>query len=127
MAKILVVEDDAFLREIYTEILTQDKHVVEVAEDGEVGFNKMKQGGYDLVLLDLILPKMNGIDIMNKLKTDAPLTPNKCVVCLTNQDREENIKQALQMGDGYLIKSQITPGDLLKEVKLYLSKFSAMA
>jgi DNA-binding response OmpR family regulator len=118
---VLLVEDEQYLRELYQEILTEQGYKVETASDGEEGFNKVKQGGWDLVILDIILPKMNGLEIMRKLRNEPPLQPNKKVVFLTNLDKDEEIKEALQLGDGYFIKSQITPGSLVNELKNYLS------
>lgn len=119
--QILLVEDEQYLRELYEEILVEQGYKVTVASDGEDGFNKLKQGGWDLVILDIILPKMNGLEIMRKIKTDPPLRPNKKIVFLTNLDKDEEIKEALQLGDGYFIKSQITPGSLVDELKTYIS------
>jgi CheY-like chemotaxis protein len=119
--QILLVEDEQYLRELYQEILTEQGYKVDTASDGEEGFNKVKQGGYDLVILDIILPKMNGLEIMRKIKTEPPAKPNKKIVFLTNLDKDEEIKEALQLGDGYFIKSQITPGSLVEELKGYLT------
>lgn len=121
-AKILVVEDDEFLREVYVETLSGEGYAVDTAADGTEGMQKIKQGGYDLVLLDIILPKASGLEIMRRLKNEGIANSNKRLIFLTNLDKDEEIKEALQLGDGYLIKSQLTPGDLIKEVKLYLSK-----
>ena len=123
MAKILIVEDDQFLRELYCDVLKAEGYVIDIATDGEEGFKKIKEGGYDLVLLDIILPKIDGLEIMRRIKTDPSALPNKCVIFLTNLDKEEEIRTALQLGNGYLIKSQITPGNLVQEVKTYLKKF----
>lgn len=121
--KILIVEDDEFLRDLYLETLTEEGFQMETAADGNEGIAKIKQGNWDLILLDIILPQMSGLDIMNELKTKNEYpTTNKCLVFLTNLDKDEEIKQALQLGNGYLIKSQLTPGDLVKEVKMYLAK-----
>jgi two-component system sensor histidine kinase and response regulator WspE len=120
--RILLVEDEQYLRELYQEILIEQGYSVETAVDGEDGFNKLKQGGWDLVVLDIILPKLNGIEIMRKIKTDPPLKPNKKVVFITILDKDEEIKEALQLGDGYFIKSQITPGSLVDELKTYLTE-----
>jgi CheY-like chemotaxis protein len=120
--KILVVEDDAFLREIYVDTLNRGGYAVDTAADGDEGFAKIKQGGYDLILLDIILPKQEGIQIMRTLKSDPSYTSTTPIVFLTNLDNDSEIKQALQLGKGYLIKSQLTPADLLREVKLYLGK-----
>ena len=124
---ILLVEDEQYLRELYHEILTDQGYTVDTAADGEEGFNKVKQGGWDLVILDIILPKMNGLEIMRKLKTEPPAKPNKKTVFLTNLDKDEEIKEALQLGDGYFIKSQITPGSLVTELKGYLTAEGAPA
>ena len=121
-AKILVVEDDEFLREIYLETLKDEGYIVEFGIDGEEGFQKIKQGGYDLVLLDIIMPKMDGLEVMRRIKAEGEPLKNKRLIFLTNLDKDEEIKEALKLGDGYLIKSQLTPEDLIREVKLYLSK-----
>lgn len=120
--KILVAEDDLFLRELYTDILKAENYNVDAASDGEETLEKMKIGGYDLVLLDIIMPKMDGLEVMRQMQDNTPQTPNKCVIFLTNLDKDEEIKTALQLGQGYLIKSQITPGSLVDEVKIYLEK-----
>jgi CheY-like chemotaxis protein len=120
-SQILLVEDEQYLRELYHEILTDQGYNVETAADGEEGYNKVKQGGWDLIILDIILPKMNGLEIMRKVKSNPPEKPNKKIVFLTNLDKDEEIKEALQLGDGYFIKSQITPGGLINELKNYLS------
>ena len=119
--KILVVEDDLFLRELYCDVLKEEGYAVDSAADGDEAFSKIKLGGYDLVLLDIILPKMDGLAIMRRIKSELPQNPNKCVIFLTNLDKDEEIKAASQLGNGYLIKSQITPGSLVEKVKKYLS------
>lgn len=121
--RILVVEDDLFLRELYTDILTAEGYKVESAADGEEALQKIKVGGYDLVLLDIIMPKMDGLEVMRQMLAKPPQNPNKCVIFLTNLDKDEEIKSALKLGNGYLIKSQITPGSLVEEVKNYLEKY----
>src|SRR3989338_2900342 len=92
MAKILIVEDDKALQEVYSDTLRAEVYEIDTADDGEIALQKMQQGGWDLVLLDIILPKINGIDIMERLKNQPPLpNPNKCVVFLTNLDKSEEI------------------------------------
>ena len=122
--KILIVEDDQFLRELYCDVLKAEGYVIDIAIDGQEGLKKIKEGGYDLVLLDIIMPKIDGLEIMRRIKTDPSALPNKCVIFLTNLDKEEEIKEALHLGNGYLIKSQITPGSLVQELKAYLEKFA---
>ena len=120
--RILVVEDDLFLRELYADILKGEGYTVESAADGIEALAKIKEGGYDLILLDIIMPKMDGLEVMRQAKKESPKSPNKKVIFLTNLDKDEEIKTALQLGDGYLIKSQINPGNLIEEVKNYLGR-----
>lgn len=123
--KILVVDDDLFLRELYVETLTDEGYTIESAVDGEEALAKIKQGGWDLILLDIIMPKMDGIQVMKSVVASGPLpAPNKTIVFLTNLDNPEEIKEALQLGKGYIIKSQITPADLIEKVKGYLGQSS---
>lgn len=126
-SKILVVEDDDFLREVYVETLTDEGYSIDMAIDGDEAMQKIKQGGYDLVLLDIVMPKIDGLNVVKKIRAEGVQPNNKRLVFLTNLDKDEEIKEALALGDGYLIKSQMTPGDLIREVKLYLSKSIAGA
>lgn len=118
--KILVVEDDLYLRELYAEILQKEGYTVDTAVDGEEGLKKVMQGGWDLILMDIVLPKMNGLDVLRKATTDPTFKPAKSIVFLTNLDKEEQIKEALLLGDAYLIKSQVTPGNLIEQIKKYI-------
>ena len=121
-AKILVVEDDQLLRDLYVENLKSEGYIVDIAVDGEEGLLKIKGGGWDLILLDIILPKIDGIELMKQLKNLNQLAKRPIVLFLTNLDKDSEIKEALSLGDGYLIKSQLTPDDLLREIRSYLTK-----
>lgn len=119
--RVLVVEDEEYLRDLYEEILTEQGYYVETAKDGNEGMAKIKQGGWDLVILDIILPGMDGIEIMRAMKANPPPIPNKKVIFLTNLDKDKEMQEALALGDGYFIKSQITPGSLLEQIKTYIN------
>src|SRR3990167_7067996 len=95
--RILVVEDDLFLRELYTDILRGEGYEVESAADGEQALEKMKVGGYDIVLLDIIMPKMDGLSVMKQMQNLTPQAPNKYIIFLTNLDKDEEIRTALQL------------------------------
>ena len=123
--KILIVEDDQFLREFYQELLQSEGYDVEVAADGEAGLNKLQEGGYSLVLLDILLPKKDGLQILRELKIQAPKNPSKSIVVLTNLGQDAVIKQCFELGAaGYLIKSALNPDQVLSEIKSYLQKTS---
>src|SRR2546423_11111857 len=109
MAKILVVEDDLFIRDLYRETLKTEGYEVDTAVDGDDALVKIKQGTYDLILLDIIMPKMDGLNLMRKIKSDPTIPKHGSVVFLSNLDDSDEIKQALELGNGYLIKSQLTP------------------
>jgi DNA-binding response OmpR family regulator len=122
--KILIVEDDSFLREIYVDTLKQAGFEVSSAEEGTEGLQKIKAGGWDLLLLDIILPQLDGIEIMKKLRADPAfeIQGKKPIIFLTNLDNDNEIKQAKLLGNGYIIKSQVNPGELVEKIKEILSK-----
>ena len=121
--RILIVEDDQFLREFYQELLQGEKFQVEIAEDGEVGLTKAKQGGFSLILLDIMMPKKDGLQVLRELKLAPPAVPNGPIVVLTNLGQDVVIKQCFEMGaSGFLIKSAMNPDQVLTEVHSYLQK-----
>lgn len=120
-AKILLVEDDQFLQELYQDVLKTEGYNVDVASDGEEAYAKIQHGGWDLVLMDIIMPKMSGLDVMKKVVSENKPNLYKSTVFLTNLDSDQERKEALTVGKGYVIKSQITPGNLIEEVKKYLT------
>ncbi len=125
MAKILIIEDDQFLREFYQELLSEKGYLIDVAVDGEVGLQKIVANEYDLVLLDIMLPKKDGIQVLRDLKVTPPKTPNLTIVNLTNLGQDAVIKECFDLGaQGYLIKSALNPDQVLQEIKSYLQKTS---
>lgn len=119
--KILIVEDDQFLREFYQELLQTEGYIVDVAPDGEIASQKVHQGGFDLVLLDIMLPKKDGLQILRETKVSPPLAPNKTIVMLTNLGQDAIIKECFTLGAaGYMIKSALNPDQVLTEINNYL-------
>jgi len=122
--KILVVEDDANIRDLYTDLLTDEGYEVDSAVNGEEGYNKIINKIYDLTLLDLLLPKMTGIDLLMKLEEEYyDYKQKQKFVVLTNLDQDPIIGKAITLGaKGYLIKTSLTPDKFLEEIKYYLSQ-----
>jgi len=121
--KILIVEDDQFLREFYQELLQEEGYTVEVAAEGETGLAKISQGGHDLILLDIMLPKKDGLEILRELRVKPPQGINGPIVVLTNLGQDAIIKQCFDLGaNGYIIKSAMNPDQVLTEIKSYLDK-----
>ncbi|HEX7455904.1 MAG TPA: response regulator [Candidatus Nanoarchaeia archaeon] len=121
--RILVVEDDQFLRELYDELLREEGYEVDLSTDGEEGLSKMLKGGYDLVLLDIMLPKVDGLEVLRRVGKQRPEKPNGSIVLLTNLGQDSIIKEGFDLGaSGYLIKSAMNPDQVLSEIKVFLTK-----
>ena len=117
---ILIVEDENYLRDLYIDIFKQDGFEVDTAKDGNEAYDKMSHNEYDLILLDIILPGMDGMQVLDKLAKEKKVTLTN-VVLLTNLSQDLVIAKALDYGvRGYLIKSDYTPEELLKEVRSFL-------
>lgn len=117
--RVLIVEDDKFTRELYEEFLKGSGLEVDTAVDGEDGLSKIKIGGYDIIMLDVMMPKMDGLDVLRALKNEPPNVQNGPIVLLTNLTHDPVINMAKDLGvKDYLVKSDITPGDLL----VYINK-----
>lgn len=120
--KVLVVEDDKFLRDLYLDLLKSAGFTCDQAEDGDTALTKITSGGYDLVLLDVMLPKLDGLSILRKLKATPPATPNGAIVMLSNLGQDDAQKQALDLGaKGYMIKSDYTPDQALAKFQSFVS------
>ncbi|OGK22306.1 hypothetical protein A2866_05330 [Candidatus Roizmanbacteria bacterium RIFCSPHIGHO2_01_FULL_39_8] len=115
--KILLVEDDPVLQKLYSDLLTSAGLHYETASDGETGYQKMSEGGWKLVLLDLMLPKMNGLDIVKKLKEDPPQNPLGKIVFLTNLEQGKEVGEIKGLGYEYVIKSDLDPNQFINKVK----------
>jgi len=117
MKKILIIEDDSFLSEMYSTKLTQDGFEVEVAIDGKQGLEKIKSVKPDLVLLDIVLPKMDGFEILENTKKDKELQDIP-IILLTNLGQKNEIEKGLSLGaDEYIIKAHFTPTAVVAKVK----------
>lgn len=120
--KILIVEDDQFLREFYQELLQAEGYLIDLAADGETAFNKIHEGGYDLVMLDIMLPKKDGLQILKDTKANLPKKPNGPIVVLTNIGQDAIIKSCFEFGaSGYIIKSAMNPDQVLTEIHNFLA------
>jgi len=119
--KILLVEDDQFTRELYEEVLKDAGFAVDSAVDGVDGLSKMTVGGYNLILLDVMMPKMDGLDVLRELMNNPPKVKNGPIVLLTNLTNDPVIDTAYGLNaKGHLVKSDITPGELVEKIKKYL-------
>ena len=119
--KVLLIEDELFISDLYKHILADAGLMVEEAMDGEQGLEKAKNGGIGLILLDIMLPRLNGIEVLRKLKADST-TSSIPVVLLSNLGQSTVVKLAYDLGaQGYLLKIKTSPKNLVKCVRDFLS------
>ncbi|MBI4129702.1 response regulator [Candidatus Roizmanbacteria bacterium] len=120
--RILLAEDDAATRELYEEILTNAGFVVNAVSDGEEALNAAREKKYDLILLDMMMPKVNGLSFLIELKK-LPLYQSdpEPVVLFTNLMHDPVIAEALRLGaKTYLIKSELSPSQLVDRIHYFL-------
>lgn len=121
-AKVLLVDDDMTLHEMYAERLRAEGYVIVSAYDGEEALEKATSETPDIILLDIMMPKINGIDVMKKLREDEK-TASTPIILLTALVQEiSKIKSMMHDGDSYLVKSEIMPADVIKAIESSLSK-----
>lgn len=117
MKKILIVEDDKFLRELMVQKLSSNGYEIVKAVDGEEGIKKAKSENPDLILLDLILPGVDGFGVLTEIKNDSQ-SSNIPVIILSNLGQKEDIEKGLSLGAvDFLIKAHFTPGEIIEKIK----------
>lgn len=115
--KILIIEDDKFLRELIARKLTDEGFEISEAVDGEDGIKKLKEAKPDLVLLDLILPSIDGFEVLSKVKEDESIASIPIII-LSNLGQKEEVEKGLDLGAvDYLIKAHFTPGEIVEKIK----------
>lgn len=118
--RILIVEDDFFIRDLYTMQANKEGFEVEEAEDGEIGIQKAKAGNFDAILIDLMIPKVDGISLIKTLKADPKFANVPCIV-ITNLEDSTKEQEAKNAGaTAYLLKIKNTPETVINTVKTYL-------
>jgi len=117
MKKILLIEDDLALGDILLEKLKNEGYDTTLARDGVEGFNLIKQIMPDLILLDIILPNMNGYEILEAKQKDPDII-NVPVIIISNSGQPVEINRALNLGvKDYLVKAEFNPNDVLIKVR----------
>jgi DNA-binding response OmpR family regulator len=122
LAKILLIEDDQFLAKMYFTKLSLANYEVITADNGERGLFKAQTEKPDLILLDIMLPGIDGWEVLQKIKADktSAMIP---VILLTNLGQQEEIERGLHLGaSDYLIKAHFTPKEILKKIADILNK-----
>ena len=121
MAKVLIVDDDMTLRDLYVERMKAEDYTIISASDGEEAIEKTIKEKPDLILLDIMMPKINGIDVMKMLR-EKDETKHIPIIILTALVQEiDKIKDMMGPKDGYLVKSEIMPKDVVDKVQKSLA------
>lgn len=119
---ILVIEDDYYLSRLYQRTLSHAGFSITMIEDATQGLRAARDHTPDLILLDIIMPKMNGIDVLKQLKEEKT-TKNIPVIMLSNLEQDDLIEKSLKMGaNGYWVKVVMPPKDLILYVQEFFKK-----
>ncbi len=124
MRKILIAEDDFFIRDIYSKVFALSGYEVAVAVDGMDALEKIKAQTYDMVLLDIMMPRMTGIDVLKNIRAAEEPIKSIPIFIITNLGQQNVIEEAFRLGmDGYILKSQVTPQQIVDEINnFFLTK-----
>ena len=122
MKKILFIEDEAALQKTLGDVLEQEGYKVLGALNGEIGLNMAKTEKPELILLDLVLPKMHGFEVLKALKEDAE-TKDIPIIVLTNLESMGDVEKALELGaTTYLVKASYTLEEVVSKIKKALGE-----
>lgn len=121
MAKILLVEDDEFIAEIYQKKLVDAGFEVVNVKTGKEVLKRVTETAYDLVLLDMVLPELSGMEVLQELRTKPEYDQNLKVVVFSNLSSPEEQEAAKKAGaTGFISKTNFSPSQVIDEVKRYL-------
>jgi len=119
---VLFIEDDPLLLKMYETKFKSEGLRVLAAQDGEEGLRLATNERIDLIILDLMMPKLSGLDMLERLRSQAH-GKSHVVIVLTNLTKEDEIKRAMDLGvKEYLVKADLTPNEVAAKVKAYLGK-----
>ncbi|QEN09713.1 response regulator transcription factor [Oceanispirochaeta crateris] len=121
MAKLLIIEDEADIRELISFNLEMNGYEIEKARDGEEGLDKAKKGDFDLIILDLMLPGMDGIKVCSQLRKDAD-KKDVPIIMLTAKSEDEDIIKGLESGADDYITKPFSPRILVARVNAALRR-----
>lgn len=115
--KILLVDDDEFLLDMYSKKFKEAGFYIDTAFDGRQGLQKLKEDDFDLLLLDLVMPDIDGLELLETIKEEG-IRQELIVIVLSNQGTNESIDKVKEIGvDGYIIKANTVPSEVLEKVK----------
>ena len=118
--KVLIVDDDVFLLDMYSIKFKESGFSVEIAKNGEDPLAKAKSLNPDIILLDIVMPKMDGFDVLREIKQNN-IAPNAVIFILTNLGQKEDVDRGLKLGaNDYIVKAHFTPSEVVAKVRSFL-------
>jgi len=122
--KVLIIEDEEIFIEMFGEKLKQEGFEVLAAKNGKWGLKEAEKGGFNCIILDMMMPAMDGFEAIQELRSNEK-TKDTPIIILSNSALDSEVKKALELGaNAYHIKTRITPGELTEEVKELIKEFS---
>lgn len=120
--KILIIEDDSYISDMYRIKLENSGYEVIITGDGIEGFKALEKQKPNVILLDIVMPKMDGFNVLKMIKNDSNYKDIP-VILLTNLGQEENVKRGFELGAAsYIIKAHFTPSEVVEKIKGVLEK-----
>ncbi len=120
--KILLVDDDAFLRDMYATKFEQEGDAISVAESGTVALQNLSEASFDVVLMDMVMPGMTGLDLIEEIHKLDGHKDTKCII-LSNQSEPADKEAAAKLGAvGYIVKAEMLPSEVVEEVHSIVGK-----
>lgn len=117
---VLIIEDDPFISDVYILKLESEGYQVDCAADGIIGLEKIRKKKYDIILLDIIMPNLDGFKVLERIKA-APEYSKIPVVILTNLSQKKDIQKGIELGAvDYIIKTKFTPTEVVKTISKVL-------
>ncbi len=114
--KILLVDDDAFLRDMYATKFSELNNEIDVAETSEAALGKLRENEYEVVLMDMVMPGMSGVELLKEIKSKG-LGGNPACIMLSNQSEDADKQDALGAGAiGYIVKAELIPSEVVEAV-----------
>ena len=119
---VLIIEDDSYISDMYKIKLESENFEVTIAKDGTIGIKLLEKQRPDIILLDVVMPKMDGFDVLKTIKGNVE-SKKVPVVLLTNLSQKENVERGFELGaDSYIIKAHFTPSEVVEKIKGILKK-----
>ncbi len=120
--KILIIEDDRYISKMYQLKLSLEGYDVQVADNGRIGVDKVKEFMPNIILLDILMPELDGFEVLKIIKEDST-TKGIPTLIMSNLGQEDHIQKGMKMGAiGYIVKSQFTPSKVVEKIKEVLAK-----